>query len=144
MKTRHFIKQLDRKAIEAAIQEAERKTSGEICVLIHHKPVENAVAAAQAEFTRLGMQKTRHRNAVLLFIAPASQAFALIGDQGVHAKCGDTFWGEVASVMQKYFRDGDYTAALLAGINRAGALLAEHFPPPSNNADELPNQVIEQ
>ena len=144
MKTRHFIKQLDRKSIEAAIRDAEDGTSGEICVLISHQPVENAVAAAQAEFTRLGMQKTRHRNAVLLFIAPASRAFAIIGDRGVHAKCGDTFWGEVASVMQKYFRDGDYTAALLKGINRASSLLAEHFPPQPDDADELPNQVIEQ
>lgn len=144
MKPRHFIANLDRQRIEAAIAGAERQTSGEIRVLIHKQPVEDAVAFAQKEFLRLGMQKTRARNAVLLFVAPASQAFAIIGDEGVHAKCGAPFWTEVASAMQKNFRAGDHTAALLEGIGRAGALLAQHFPASPGDAHELQNQVIEQ
>ena len=144
MKPGHFIAKLDRQLIETAIHQVELKTSGEIRVVIHRKPVDNAVAAARREFVRLGMTMTRHRNAVLLFVAPASQAFAIIGDEGVHAKCGDVFWTEVAAVMQKNFRDGNHTAALLEGIERAGALLAAHFPPESGNANELPDKVIER
>jgi uncharacterized membrane protein len=144
MKPRHFIAQLDRKRLEAAIAAAETKTSGEIRVLIHRRPVDDAVAFAQKEFLRLGMQKTRERNAVLLFVAPASQAFALIGDEGVHLKCGQAFWAEVAAVMQENFRAGDFTGALLEGIARAGQLLAAHFPPGPEGTNELPNQVVEQ
>ena len=145
MKPRHFIARLDRQLIETAIHQAERQTSGEIRVVIHRKPVADADAAARHEFVRLGMQKTRHRNAVLLFVAPASQTFAIIGDEGVHAKCGDPFWAEVAGAMQKNFRDGHPTAAIVDGIERAGASLAAHFPPePGHNANELPDKVIEQ
>ncbi len=144
MKPRHFIARLDRKHIETAIQQAESKTSGEIRVVINHKPTDDAVASARHEFVRLGMTKTRHRNAVLLFIAPASQAFAIIGDEGVHAKCGDPFWTEVATAMQKDFRNGRHTAAITEGVERAGALLAEHFPQEPGGANELSNQVIEQ
>ncbi len=144
MKPRHFIARLDRALIETAIAQAEHKTSGEIRVLIHRQPVEDAVAFAQKEFLRLGMTKTRRRNAVLLFVAPASQSFAIMGDEGVHAKCGDVFWSEVASAMQKNFRDGNHAAAILEGIARAGALLAEHFPKKPGDANELPDQVVER
>lgn len=140
---KHFIAQLDRQQIEQAIQQAEQLTSGEIRVIIQRQPTEDAVAAARTEFVRLGMTKTRHRNAVLLFVAPASQSFALIGDEGVHAKCGGAFWSEVAAAMQKDFRDGNHTGAIIEGINRAGALLAAHFPPEPGDGNELPNQVIE-
>jgi uncharacterized membrane protein len=144
MKTELFIQQLDHARIEAAIAAAEAKTSGEIRVAVHRRKIDDTVAFAQAEFLRLGMQKTRERNAVLLFVAPLSQAFAIIGDEGVHQKCGAAFWDELAAAMQANFRAGDYTGALLQGIARAGALLAEHFPRQPDDTDELPDQVVER
>jgi uncharacterized membrane protein len=144
MKPSHFIQQLDHPRIEAAIAAAEAKTSGEIRVMVHHRPIDDAVSFARAEFLRLGMEKTRDRNGVLLFIAPAAQAFAIIGDEGVHRKCGDAFWSELAATMQAGFRRADYTGALLEGIERAGALLAAHFPPRPDDTNELPNQVLER
>jgi uncharacterized membrane protein len=143
MKPAAFIAKLDRPAIEAAIQQAELKTSGEIRVVISGKAVDDPVSAARSEFERQGMTKTRQRNAVLLFIAPVSQGFAIIGDEGVHAKCGDAFWSEVAAAMQKDFRDGNHTAALLEGIERSATLLAAHFPREAGDANELPDRVIE-
>lgn len=144
MKTDHFIQQLDHPRIEAAIAAAEAKTSGEIRVVVHRRKIDDAVPFAQAEFLRLGMDKTRERNAVLLFVAPASQAFAIIGDAGVHQKCGQAFWSELAAALQAGFRRADYTGALVEGIERAGALLAEHFPRRPDDTNELPDQVIER
>jgi len=135
---------MDRTRIEAAIHDAETKTSGEIVVVIHHEPVADAVAFARQEFVRRGLHQTKARNAVLLFVAPESQSFALIGDEGVHRECGAAFWSELAATMQGHFRAGDYTAALLSGIARAGALLAQHFPAGPDDRNELPDQVIEE
>ena len=142
MKADHFINRLDRARIEAAIGAAEAKTSGEIRVLVHERPIDEAVTFAQAEFLRLGMQKTRERNAVLLFVAPASQSFAIIGDEGVHRKCGNEFWTDLAATMQSSFRREDYTGALVEGIGRAGTLLAQHFPRRPDDTNELPNRVV--
>ena len=142
MKTDHFIKRLDHPRIEAAIAAAEAKTFGEIPLLVHQRPIDEAVSFAQAEFLRLGMQKTRERNAVLFFVAPASQSFAIIGDEGVHRKCGNEFWSELAATMQAGFRREDYTGALVEGIARAGTLLAEHFPHRPDDTNELPNRVV--
>jgi len=115
MKTRQFIAQVDRQRIETAIRDAEAQTSGEIRVVIHHRPVEDAVAFARQEFSRLGMQATRERNAVLVLIAPESQQFAVIGDEGVHRKCGDVFWRELAEAMTLPFKQGDSLPACSPG-----------------------------
>ena len=142
MKKSDFIKRLDHPALEAAIAHAEALTSGEIRVAVMPGPAPAPVAAAQAAFTRLGMEKTRERNGVLLFVAPASRTFAVIGDEAVHAKCGQAFWDELAAAMTGAFQRGEFTAGLLAGIDRAGALLAEHFPRRPDDTNELPNRVV--
>jgi uncharacterized membrane protein len=141
MKHREFLKQLRHDDIVAAIRAAEQKTSGEIRVFISRKQVTDPVAAAQAHFTRLGMTQTSHRNGVLIFVAPVAHKFAVIGDEGVHQKCGDAFWRALADKMTGHFKSGEFTAGIIHGIQKAGELLAAHFPPQAGDCNELSNQV---
>jgi uncharacterized membrane protein len=138
-----FIKRLDHPKIEAAIARAESLTSGEIRVAVIHEPAGNPLAKAQEIFMRLGMARTKNRNAVLIMVAPSSQTFAVVGDVGVHEKCGGLFWQELTSAMSGFFKRGDFTAGLREGIERAGDLLAAHFPRRPNDENELPDTVIE-
>ena len=144
MKKSAFTQRLDLTAIEAAIAKAERETSGEIRVVILHQPVTDALAAAQTAFLRLGMEKTKERNGVLIFVAPESQNFAVVGDDGVHQKCGQTFWDELALAMSDAFKAGQYTEGLIKGIDRAANLLGQHFPLQPGDSNELPDKVVEQ
>jgi uncharacterized membrane protein len=128
MHPKEFIKQLPHDPLVSAIREAEQKTSGQIHVLISHKSVTDPVAAAQKEFVRLGMAESAGKNGVLIFVAPRTRKFAVIGDEGVHAKCGDEFWRELANVMTDYFRKSEFDEGIIHGIRKAGELLAEHFP----------------
>jgi uncharacterized membrane protein len=97
-------------------------------VSISPKHVDDAVAAAQAEFLRLGMNQSKERNGVLIFVAPRAHKFAVIGDEAVHAKCGEAFWRQLADAMSGYFRKSEFTPGLIHGVQKAGELLAEHFP----------------
>ena len=128
MKRRHFFAQIDDPAIQAAIQKAEISTTGKIHVYVCHHGVVDALPIAQQHFSRLGMDRTPQRNAVLIFVAPESHKFAVIGDKAVHEKCGDEFWSRVAAEMVEYFKKDQWTAALTHGISKAGQLLSEHFP----------------
>jgi uncharacterized membrane protein len=65
----------------------------------------------------------------------------VIGDEGVHQKCGDRFWSEMAEVIGEHFRVGKFNDGLRHGIAKAGALLGEHFPRRDDDSDELPNRV---
>lgn len=140
MKT--FLAQLDPTRIERAIADAEKRTSGEIRVVFRPGTVDDATALARDEFVRLGMANTRERNAVLIVIAPDARQFALFGDEGVHAKCGDAFWREVAAAMELKFRTGQHTDAVIEGVARAGELLAREFPYQADDRNELPNTVV--
>jgi uncharacterized membrane protein len=141
-RTTQFIHQLREAEIVSAIRAAERKTSGEVRVFIsHHEQVADPVAAAQEQFTRLGMEKTRDRNGVLIFLAPHPRKFAVIGDTGVHAHCGDRFWQELARSMTDHFRKAEFTEGIVQGITRAGELLAGHFPRRPDDRNELPDRI---
>lgn len=128
MHPRKFKGHLYHDDIVAAIREAEKKTTGQIRVFISHKHVEDPVAVAQEEFLRSGMDKSPEQNNVLIFVAPRSHKFAVIGDESVHAKCGDEFWRTLADAMSGYFRKSEFTAGIVHGVQKAGQLLAEHFP----------------
>jgi uncharacterized membrane protein len=119
---------IDHSRIVAAIAQAELKTSGKIRVLVARHRANDPVAAAQRHFERLGLARTPQRNGVLIFVAPRSRRFAVIGDQGVHARCGDEFWRELTAAMEGYFKRGEFSDGLVHGIERAGTLLAAHFP----------------
>ncbi len=141
MKQAEFVQQLEHKKIVAAIRAAEQKTSGEIRVFISRKKITDAVGTAQSEFNRLGMTKTERRNAVLIFVAPASQKFAIIGDTGVHEKCGQKFWEVLATEMTGHFEQNDFSAGIITGIQQAGELLALHFPAQPDDKNELPDKI---
>ncbi len=141
MKPKQFLNQLRHNDIVAAIRTAERQTSGEIRVFISHRKMEDAVAAAQAAFVRLGMTKTRARNGVLIFVAPLGRKFAVIGDERVHQRCGGAFWQAMAAEMSAHFKKAEFTEGILHGVRKAGELLAAHFPHRPGDRDELPNDV---
>jgi uncharacterized membrane protein len=136
-----FLRQLHPGTIRSAIAKAERFTSGEIRVFISRHECDDPVAAAQKQFDALGMAKTRLRNGVLLFVAPASQKFAIVGDRGVHEKCGPDFWETLRSEMTAHFKQRHYLQAILHGIARAGEVLALHFPPDAHQPRQLPDDV---
>src|SRR6266404_630822 len=97
MRTHRFLRDLEHDRIVRAIKEAEAKTSGQIRVFLQRgKFEEDALERAQKKFVQLGMNKTRERNAILILVAPRAQKFAVVGDEGVHEKCGENFWHAIS------------------------------------------------
>ena len=128
MKRKHFLANIDENQIASAIALAEQKTSGQIRVFVSHHRCTDPMLMARKHFHRLGMAKSHHRNGILIFVAPESQTFALVGDAGVHDKCGDTFWHALRDEMIPEFKTERYTDGIVHAIRRAGELLATHFP----------------
>jgi uncharacterized membrane protein len=144
MRTDEFLSKLDSDRIVQAIRTAEAKTSGEIRVYVQrgHLPGD-AVAAAQKGFRTLGMQKTKERNAVLIFVAPRARKFAVVGDDGVHQKCGKKYWQDLVDSMREHFQNENFNHALLQAIEQTGELLAKHFPRQGGGPNELSDAVLE-
>ena len=132
---------IDHAKVVAAIAAAESRTSGEIRILVAREKAEEPVLAAEKHFERLGMTQTVERNGVLIFLAPRSHTFAIVGDTAIHEKCGNAFWQELAASMEAQFKRGEFTEGLVNGVQRAGELLAVNFPRRPDDRNELPNQV---
>ena len=144
MKAREFIHQLDDARITAAIERAEMKSSGEIRVYVSHREHHDALAFAEKRFVELGMTRTRDRNAVLLYFVPRTQQFAIVGDQGIHAKCGPEFWQEIAAFISSQLKEGHFTEAVVEGIEKVGDALARWFPRKPDDRNELPNVPVRE
>jgi uncharacterized membrane protein len=145
MRLKSFLKQVDHDRIVAAIGAAEARSRGEIRVHASSRAVADPRKAAVEQFEHLGMAGTAERNGILIYVAPLSRSFAIVGDSGIDEKCGAGFWQEVASAMEQEFRAGHYTDGIVRGVERAGDVLARNFPRGEGAADrnELPDSVSE-
>jgi uncharacterized membrane protein len=144
MRTHKFLRELEHDRIVKSIRDAEAKTSGQIRVFLQRgKFEEDALVRAQKKFLQMGMEKTRERNGVLIFVAPRAQKFAVIGDEGVHKKCGEKFWTDLVARMREHFLREDFTQALMEAITATGELLASHFPKTGATTNELPDEIVE-
>ncbi len=143
MKHRQLMESLDQKRLVRAIEDAEKKCSGEIRVHIQPSALGGDVRhVAEKTFERLGMTKTELRNGVLLFILSRDQKFAILGDRGVNEKVGEGYWDSMAIELGSRFRAGEFTEGIVSVIAKVGDLLAEHFPfCPRTDVNELTNEL---
>jgi uncharacterized membrane protein len=139
-----YFSQFDSERIVEAIAAAERKSSAEIRVHVTKRVPKNLEDRALRRFQLLGMTNTAERNGVLLYIAPRARQFRVLGDVGIHEKCGPEFWTRVAAAMEEHFRKGEFTEGVVEGVRRVGEALERHFPRRTDDRDELPNAIDEE
>ncbi|MEM9835398.1 MAG: TPM domain-containing protein [Bacteroidota bacterium] len=124
-----------------AIRLAEAGTTGEIRVHLENDAKRNAMEECLAVFHRLGMHKTRDRNAVLILLEIKRKEFAIIGDVGIDAKVSEDFWDEERDLMQRHFRMHQFTEGLVLAIEQIGAKLQRFFPMAGDNPNQLPDEI---
>ncbi|RYG41620.1 MAG: TPM domain-containing protein [Chitinophagaceae bacterium] len=127
-----------------AIRQTEQQTSGEIRVFIESRcrfvdPLDRAAEI----FWNLKMDHTKHRNAVLIYVAVKDHQFAVFADSGIHEKLGNEFWQKEVALMTRHFRENHYLDAILLVISDTGNALKQHFPyDPNADKNELPDDIV--
>ena len=137
-----FIPEDGQRRIALAITDAERKTSGEICV--HATPSikeGDVMASAEATFNRLKLYATARRNAVLIYVAYSDRQLTIIGDKGINEQVPEGFWDDVVGTLLKRMRVGRQVDGLCEAIFTIGDRLSEFFPADRNDINELSNEV---
>ncbi len=127
--------------IVAAIQSAEKATSGEIRVHVEPKTDLAPIDRAKIVFDNLGMGKTNLKNAVLLYLSFEDRKFAIIGDSGIHEKVGDDFWQAEKELLKTYFSKNEFANGLALAITHVGEKLKAYFPYQENDVNELSNEI---
>jgi uncharacterized membrane protein len=143
MRTKEFLSKLEHDRIVRAIQQTEAKTSGQIRVYIQRGKLNaEPLTAAQKKFHRMGMHKTRERNAVLIFVAPRAHKFAVVGDKAIHEKCGEEFWRCLVDAMRVHFQNEKFSHAIVEAVEEIGKVLAAHFPKTRAARNELSDEIV--
>ncbi len=128
--------------IAAAIEAAELLTSGEVRVHLNDTCKGDALKDAEKVFKRLRMDQTADRNGILIYIALESHKFAVVGDLGIHASVGQSFWEGIRDRMVTELKEGRWLEAIELGVAEAGRALAQYFPHQGNrDRNELSNEV---
>lgn len=134
-------------AIADAVARAEAATAAEIRVhlerRVHRLPGQrgDALRRARKVFTHLGMQLTAERHGVLIYLALDDRKLAIVGDEGIHGRVGDTYWQAVRDLMVAKLSEGRALDAVLSGVAEVGRVLAEHFPRRPDDRNQLSDQV---
>jgi len=127
-----------------AIRNAEKQTSGEIRIYIESKnPLVSTIERAAAIFFKLKMEKTEHRNAVLLYLAMDHHEVALFGDEGIHQKVGAAYWEKEVAAMISLFKQNDLATGIVNCVSHIGQALKEQFPyEATTDKNELPDEIV--
>jgi uncharacterized membrane protein len=118
----------DTTEILSSITGAEARTSAEIRVRVEKKAGKDPLAKARAAFLAMGMREAKEHNGVMFYISTEDKKFAILGDDGIHAKVAEGFWDNIKDAVITKFREKQYAIGLVGGINMAGEKLAEYFP----------------
>jgi uncharacterized membrane protein len=144
MRSKEFISKLNHDRIVEAIREAESKTSGQIRIYIQRGLLKGEpLESARKKFTELRMHETADRNGVLIYVAPRARKLAVVGDQGIHDKCGDALWQSVVAKMTDHFKSERFTDAIVDAVHELGRILVDQFPHQAGGQNELPDDIIE-
>ena len=136
-------------AIENAIRESEKRHDGELRFAIeaglhpgfvwrNRSPRERATQV----FSELGVWDTAHNSGVLIYVQLIDRAIEIVADRGIAARVPQAQWDAICRRMEEAFRHGRHGQGALAAIEEITALLQQHFPPGSENPDELPDRPV--
>jgi uncharacterized membrane protein len=132
--------------ISDAISKAEKTTSGEIRVSAREKKPflkrkKTIDELAKEEFFRLGMDKTRDKTGILIYLLLSHKQFHILADTGINEKVEENTWHKIKDEMQEKFRQGFFREGIILGIEKVGEILSRHFPVKEDDTNELPDTV---
>jgi hypothetical protein len=123
------------KAIEAAIDAAEKSHGGEIRFALERelttadllRNVSPRQRAAQL-FGELGVWDTENNNGVLIYVLLADHVVEVVADRGFAERVSAVEWAHACQVMEQAYRAGQFERGSVEGIAAVSTLIARHYP----------------
>ena len=97
---------------------------------------------ATEQFIAQNLATTETRTGVLIFVSVAEHHAEVLADKGINDKVPAGTWQQIVDHMTADIADGRAADGFVHAIEAAGEHLAQHFPPGSNDPNELPDHLI--
>jgi putative membrane protein len=98
---------------------------------------------ALRQFLARNVHITSARTGVLLFVSLAERYAEVVADAGINSRVDQKTWDGVVATLLAEARRGAVADGFVAAVEEVGALLAAHFPPRPQDANELDDHVVE-
>lgn len=138
-----------RAEIAAAVAASEARHRGEIRIAVEGSLPWRALwrdqtprARALELFAKLRVWDTEENSGVLIYLQLVDRDVEILADRGIAAKVPQAEWEAMCRRIETAMRSGDCRSGVLAAIEDATRLLAEHFPARRDNPNELPDMPV--
>ena len=137
------------RAIHDATERVEETHSGEIRFVVEAVLDWGPLLADQSPrqraidvFSQLRVWDTEQNNGVLIYVLLADRCVEIVADRGIHRQVGDAGWRAICEVIQTEFKAGRFEAGSVKGLEAISVHLAQHFPPRTDDQNELSDQPV--
>jgi putative membrane protein len=104
---------------------------------------EEVEEAALTSFYRNGLDNTRDRTGILIFISVFERKAYVLADEGINAKVDKAVWQEVVDLVVSGIKKHEQAEGICRAVRRCGQLIHEQFPIKADDTDELGNLIVE-
>lgn len=141
MNPQSFFSKAQTLELQELIGVLEQNTSAELRIHIENSDNPNALERAAEVFQNLGMEKTKNRSGVLMYLNLRLRKFAIYVDSGLHELTGKVYWDKVCERMEMRFKKAEFLPAMSEALKEIGADLAKYFPIEEDDENELDNEI---
>jgi putative membrane protein len=108
-------------------------------------PIKSHRANARAvQIFKVGAQgRTTGKTGILIYLSMRERRAEIVADEAITSKVAPEVWGEAMAAMLAELKRGHVGAGMAAAVGKVGAILAEHLPRQIDDANELPDRLIE-
>jgi putative membrane protein len=95
-----------------------------------------------AAFTAQGLHYTQAHTGILILASLLEHRVEVLADRGINEKVAAGTWNEIVQILTAGLKSGNACDAYCKAIERCGEILAQHFPRPPDDTDELGNKLV--
>ncbi len=96
------------------------------------------------ELFRVGAEsRTTGRTGILIYLSLGERMAEIVADEAIHAAVAPEAWGDAMAALIGEARHGRVARGMIAAVGEVGAILSRHLPRAADDANELPDRLIE-
>ena len=96
------------------------------------------------ELFRVGTEaRTTGRTGILIYLSLGEHMAEIVADSAIHDVVAEDEWGEAMAALVAHVAKGDIARGMIGAIGKVGDILHRHLPRAADDANELPDRLIE-
>ena len=139
---RAVLSEEDKKLLVSLVKSTEENTSCEIKIHINDFCKGDALVKAIELIAKLGLDRTKNRTGIILYLAVKDKKFAIAGDVGIHKALPNNSWHDLKDEAISFFKDEKYMEGFVHCLQKLSMIVKATFPENKiDNVNEISDDI---